>query len=378
MLAKNRFNLSRRLCVRVGLASFFFLSSAHGLAQNRNLVAQTQTRNRPLAAASADTSEFLSAAEIEEEYAIARSALNSRDWVRALVALEMVLASNPNYRDADKMLVTARRGLEQDSTEARLARSYVEGMKAKRAGDYQRARQELRAVNQEQQNYRDVAAQLAEIERELPPPQTVSNDNVLEVPADSLYALARAAAAQQDWKKAAALYSKLEAADPENLKLRKQAERARVNLLIAQTGLARVEAKGRGWGWLQMAFFIGVILLLALVLLLAFSLQLRVGYFLKHGELRRATQLYESALQRDPKRLKLYPPLADLYVRTQRTDAAAMKIFKALLQSNLFTPHRKAIAAIVAQNANTTSAQDVEALETALRNAREKDAQYKN
>lgn len=345
---------------RFGLALLLFLFSANPKLLSEGFMAQSRAQslaNTPRMRADSghvaveDSSQFLSRAELEEQYAVAKSALRSRDWVQALVALEMVLASNPDYRDANSMLAVARRGVEQDSAEARVARNYVAGMKAKREGDFARARQALRAVNQEQKNFRDAAAQLAELERELQTqPQRPQNDFVLEVSADSLHAAARAAAAQEDWRKAAELYSQLEALEPENLALRKQAEQARVNLLIAQTGLARVEAGGRERDELQIALFIGVIFTLVPVLLLAFSFQLRLRYFLKRGELRRAAQLYESVLQRAPQRLKLYPPLADLYLRLQRTDPAAIKVFKAVQQLNLPTPHRAAIDAILAEN----------------------------
>lgn len=351
MSAKNNFRTYAGLAARLGFALLFFL-----LSTNTALSVQARKQNAArgrvdsVRVAAEDSSQFLSANELEEQYAVAHSALQSHDWVQALVALEMVLASNPNYRDTNSMLVRARRGVEQDSTEARVARNYVAGMKAKRQGDYAAARRALRAVQQEQKNFRDAAAQLAEIERELQAQLLPQNDFVLEVSADSLREAARTAAAQEDWKKAAQLYSQLEALEPENLALRKQAEQARVNLLIAQTGLARVEAGGRERDKLQIALFIGVILTLVPVLLLAFSFQLRLRYFLKRGELRRAAQLYESVLQRAPQRFKLYPPLADLYLRLQRTDPTAIKVFKAIQQLNLPTPHRAAIDAILAEN----------------------------
>ncbi len=386
MITKNIFYPCRRL--RAGLLFVLLFLSANGRAQNENFSANLQNSTSAKApragtpstrAAVEDTSQFLSAKEIEEEYAFARSALDSRDWVRALVALEMVLASNPSYREANELLIAARRGLEQDSTEARLARFYVKGMQAKRAGDYNQARQTLRAINQAQSNFRDVAAQLEELERELQTPLRARDDSfVLEVPADSLQATARVAVAQQEWKKAAAIYSQLEAWDPENLTLRKEAEKARVNLLIAQTGLARVEAQSRGRHWRQMALLMSCILVLLLLLALAFSFQLRVRYFLLRGRLRRAAQLYESALLRAPQRFKLYPPLADLYVRTHRTDAAAMKVFKTIQQLNLPTPHRAAIDALVAQPSPTPSIASVEDLQALVAAVRERNEQAKS
>lgn len=336
--------------------------------------AQTQV---PVIAAAEDTSQFLSATELEEEYALARRALQAQDWVRALVALEMVVATNPNYREANEMLITARRGLEKDSTEARHARTYVAGMKAKRAGDLNHARAELLALTREQSNYRDAATQLAAIEHELQTRQAAPENQIAgEVSTDSLLLHARAAAKQEDWKAAAALYAQLEALDPENLKLRREAERARVHLLIAQTGLARVEARGTALPWLQLTIFVCCLLLFVLLLYLAFSLRVRVRYYIKRNELRRAAQVYENALQRKPQRFNLYAPLAEIYVRANRTDAAAMKVFKTILDLNLPTKERAAIAAMVSNQAKPGSANNTEvvhALEAVVRNAREQE-----
>ncbi len=334
--------------------------------------------------ATEDTSQFLSAAQLDEEYAKARRALHAQDWVHAMVALEMVLASNANYRDAQALLVAARHGLEQDSTAARRARIYVEGMKAKRAGDLERAREELRLLVREQKNYRDAARQLAALEQQV---QTRTSqpaapaEIVVEVPVDSLLFRARHATGQQDWNQAAALYDKLEALDPTNLQLRQEAEQVRVQLLIAQTGLARVEARGSAPPWWELAIFASCLLLFALLLFLAFSLHLRARYYMKRGALRRAAQVYENALQRKPQRFNLYPLLAEIYLRDNRTDASAMKIFKAVLDLNLPTPAREAITAVVSNQAKPGMSRNPEtlhALEAAVRNARDQEERAGN
>lgn len=356
---------------RVRLAGFSFLMLI--LALNRVGSGQTLANK----SATEDTSLFLSTAQLEEEYAKARGAIQAQDWVQALVALEMVLAANPNYRDANALLVTARHSLERDSTEARRARMYVEGMKAKRAGEFERAREELRTLVREQKNYRDAAKQLAVLEQQLqtkPAPSASPAEIVVEVPVDSLLFRARQAVAQQDWNNAAAFYEKLETLDPANLKLRQEAEQARVQLLIAQTGLARVEAHGAALPWLELTILVCCLLLFVLLLFLAFSLRMRVRYYLRREEFRRAAQVYENALQRKPQHFKLYPPLAEIYLRDNRTDAAAMKIFKTILDLNLPTKEREAITTLVHNQAKPgmpSNTETVHALEAAVRNARD-------
>ncbi len=320
-------------------------------AEVKSLGQQTPITNSELASAAEDSTQLLNTAEIEKEYALARFALESHDWVQALVALEMIVASNPNFRDANEMLIAARQGMEQDSTEAKLARYYVAGLKAMRAEDWVRAWESFQDVKALHPGFRDTDTLLAKVEREL---QALRNamisDIVIEVPMDSLFPAATAALRREDWQTAVAMFAKLEALYPLDHELRKQADQARANLLISQLGLAHVDAKDHDERIFEIAVFVGSVLALPLLLGLALSSRLRARYYLLRGKPRRAAQIYESVLQRAPERIKLYPTLADLYLRTGRTDAAAMKVFRTVLQYNLNTPYREQINVLIAQS----------------------------
>ncbi|NUO78519.1 hypothetical protein HUU05_00455 [candidate division KSB1 bacterium] len=305
----------------------------------------------------------MNTAEIEKEYALAQFALKSHDWVQALVALEMIAAANPNYRDANEMLIAARQGMEQDSTEAKLARYYVQGLKAMRAEDWVLAWESFQDVKALHPGFRDTDTLLAKVEREL---QTLRNamisDIVIEVPVDSLFPAATAALRREDWQTAVTLLAKLEALYPLDHELRKQAEQARANLLISQLGLSHVDAKDHNERIFEIVLFAGSALALPLLLGLALSSRLRARYYLLRGKPRRAAQIYESVLQRAPERIKLYPTLAHLYLRTGRTDAAAMKVFRTVLQYNLNTPHREQINALIAQTVKPSRENNREAV----------------
>lgn len=336
------------------------------VTQTQNLrLEETRASDASLAAVN-DTVQVLAPDEIEKEYAVARQAFRSRDWVKALVALEMIAVSRPDYRDVNEMVVAARRGLEQDSTEALVGRHYVEGLKAKRSGDFSRARQAFRAAIALQPDFRDVAAQLAEVEAALrqPPKAEAAPVKVIELPLDSLHEAARAASKRGAWQEAVALFSQLEELDPENQELRKQAERARISFMIAQTGLARVEAAGNKRRMLTLALAaLGMLAALAIIGF-AFSSRGRAEYFIRRRKYRRAEQVYESMLQRAPNRLKAYPLLAQLYLRSGRTDSAALKVFRLVLDLNLRTTERERLAAIVESNARPQIKESEPATET--------------
>lgn len=312
-----------------------------------------------------DNNRLLNPAEVEEEYAVARHAFKSRDWVKALVALEMIAASDSAYRDVNEMIFAARQGMEQDSVEALAAKHYVEGLQAKRAGNYVLALQAFRTAFELQSDFRDVPAQLAELESILTGRQKTEAAPVavIEVRLDSLYEAARAASARGAWKEAMAVLSRLEELDPENQELRKQAEQARINFMIAQTGLARVEAAENKRRICQLALLLFGMLAVLALLGFAFSSRGRAQYFIMRGKSRRAEQVYESMLQRSPNRLRAYPLLAQLYLRSQRTDAAAMKVFRLVLDLNLPTSEREKIATVVENNVRSQTTNQEAAME---------------
>ncbi len=358
-----------------GLAIVSLFLCASGRGQNGALSTKAQLSETPKpygaegfdpkpALVAEDTSPLLNAEEIEEEYARARFAIKTHDWAQALVALEMISASHPDYRNVNELTAAARLGLEQDTTETRLARFYVDGIKAKRAGDLNRARQALLAVDELAPDFRDTAQLLAEIERELQPQSSApALEIVIEVPIDSLYPAVEAALARKDWKAAVAIFNELETLDPENHELRKQADQARANLLIEQFGLARVEARSNSPHLLKCVTIISAMLSLPLFMGIALSSRCRARYYLMRGNHRRAEQVYENLLLRAPARVKIYPALAALYLRSGRTDATAMKTFKTILHLNLPTPNRGRIDALVSQNAMTYHEHNLAALQ---------------
>jgi hypothetical protein len=116
-------------------------------------------------------------------------------------------------------------------------------------------------------------------------------------------------------------------------------------------------------------FFAGLILLSCFVFLISLP-GTRARIHLGRGNPGAAAKIYESKLQRNPRKMKLYLPLANIYLKMQRKDESAIKIYKTILQLNLATEEREKFSEIVAQKylaEGRTDAEVIEVLENALK-----------
>ncbi|MDZ7363925.1 MAG: tetratricopeptide repeat protein [candidate division KSB1 bacterium] len=131
-----------------------------------------------------------------------------------------------------------------------------------------------------------------------------------------------------------------------------------------------VEAPSNSRNFFYAAGAVMALLVFFVLGLLAFSPVARARLLLFRGRYGAAARIYESALIRQPGRLKLYPPLAHTYLRMGRRDQDAMRIYRMILQFNLASGHRDEINAVVAQKYLTEGRTDDEAvgiLEQALK-----------
>lgn len=116
-------------------------------------------------------------------------------------------------------------------------------------------------------------------------------------------------------------------------------------------------------------FFAALILVSCFVFIISLP-GTRARIHLWRGNPVAAAKIYESKLQRNPRKMKLYLPLANIYLRMQRKDENAMKIYKTILQLNLATDEREKFSEMVAQKylaEGRTDAEVIEVLETALK-----------
>ncbi len=83
-----------------------------------------------------------------------------------------------------------------------------------------------------------------------------------------------------------------------------------------------------------------------------------------------AVKAFEKLLERNPQKVNVYAPLAELYLRLGRHDERALKVYKMVLQLNLATRKRDEMNAIVAQKylaEGRTDSEVIDVLESALK-----------
>jgi len=204
---------------------------------------------------------------------------------------------------------------------------------------------------------------------------------------DSLYQSAQAAMEKEDWRRAAFNLEKIQLLQPNYREVVDLLAQTRVNLASAGKPETAAEPQKDGnpnvfVGGAIAAFgaFIALIVLPFIGVILI-SPTARVQYHIFRGHYAEAAQIYEKLLVRRPNRKKLYPALANLYLRLGRRDEAALKIYEMALQLDLAGRNREEINSIVSNNYLTkgrTDASVIEVLENALKTERLKQNQRKS
>jgi len=304
---------------------------------------------------------------LEAEYAAGLALLKAQDWTRAVVAFEKVMAQDGTFRDARRKLAEARRGLERESTESILARFYTEGVSAMGRNDLIKALAAFEKVHKLNSSYRDVASLRTQVEIMLEQQASRSVDAAL-VPSsalDSLYQEAVAAHTRGDYAPAAATYEKLQAAQANYRDVAERLSQARASL-ARQEMTNTAPGSTASSGMLESLYLPGVIAVCIIVPLFGivmFSPTVKARFYLLKGDYLAAAKIYEKVLARNPQRVRLYPPLANLYLLMGRHDEHALKVYKTILQLNLSTNNRDEITATVGQHYLSEGRTDSDALD---------------
>jgi tetratricopeptide (TPR) repeat protein len=201
---------------------------------------------------------------LEERYAEGLSAHKQRDWTRAIIAFEKVVAAEAGYLDARKRLNEAQRELDRESVETIAARYYADGVAAKNRKDLGGALTAFEKVQRLNPRYRNVQTLLAEVEQalshsaapaEMPQwPATLPATGVAaHADLDSLYELAAAAARRQDWIAAVVAFEKLQILQPNyrDVAQRLSEARIRLNAGVPSAGAGNTEETPATsiWSW---------------------------------------------------------------------------------------------------------------------------------
>jgi tetratricopeptide (TPR) repeat protein len=298
-------------------------------------------------------------ARLEIDYIAGTAALSRRQWTHAIIAFERILEINADFRDVPKKLALAERRLKRESTESILSRYYNDATSAMARDDWGWARHALKKINQIKPDYRDAGDLLTQIENML---QQTAQATTITARLDSLYREGMQAFDRADWKHAIANLENLQFLQPNYRNSASQLDRAWQNIGPTPPANGRPESNS---GAIQ-SFFVGAMVAAFIVLsaagFMGFSPTTRARYYLWRGHDKAAAQIYEKLLDRDPHRVKLYPQLAEIYLRLGSSDERAMKAYKTVLSLNLATHQREAINAIVAQDYLTEGRIDTDAI----------------
>ncbi len=304
------------------------------------------------------------AEKLEQTHAAGMAALKARDWPRALLAFEKILAHNPAFRDTGKRLAEAQSKLARENTEAIAARYYALGLVALRWNDLGEARAAFEKVQQLKPDYRDVTPSLQILTRALE--QTAADHDPARLAlGDSLYHAAITAASQGDWTQAVVAFEKLHILQPNYRDVVEQLAQARATLASMQpprttvaeppqNGVVAFFQDGGQWAALLAVPVLGWLLLLPAV---------RVRRHLLRQDYRSAAGIYEKMLIRNPSRVKYIAKLANIYLLEGRKDEGAMKVYKTVLQLNLAVNNREEINTVVAQQYLQEGRTDSDAIE---------------
>ena len=296
---------------------------------------------------------------LEIDYIAGVAALNRKQWTQAIIVFERILEIEPDFRDVAKKLALAERRLKRESPESILSRYYNDALAAMERDDWGVARHALEKLYQLSPGYRNTGDLLAQIENILQ-----QKEQAAAIPArlDSLYREGMAAGARADWKLAVANFEKLQLLQPNYRDAASQLERAWKNIGSTQSANGGTELRHGAIKSFMVGGIVAAFIVLSAAGFMSFSPTTRARFYLWRGNHKAAAAVYERLLERDPHRVKLYPLLADIYLRLGCNDERAMKAYKTILNLNLATLHREEINAIVAQNYLTEGRIDTDAI----------------
>lgn len=302
--------------------------------------------------------------QLDIEYYAGMAAYNRRHWTHAILTFERILAIDPNFRGLAKKLASAERNLKREKTENILARYYQDATLALERDDRGWARRACEKINQLNPNYRDVPALWADLEARTQPNNETSESearfaNNTALP-DSLYRAGIYAYERGDWIQAVVNFEKLQLIVPGHGEANNRLAHAWEQLLHAPPAAESTEIRESR---LQVGATMAGVTIVALCCFMGFRPTARARFQLWRGNDQAAAAIYEKLLTQNPHRVKLYAPLADIYLRLGRNDERALKAYKSVVHFNLATSRREEMNVMVAQNYLTEGRTDTDAIE---------------
>jgi len=286
----------------------------------------------------------------------------------AITTYESLLQSAPGYKDAETRLQRVRRRLADKQRllnvrpwlahlqadtgrtvlEARARRYYLDGRRALASGNYSRALVAFEKARELNPYDTEIDTLLAQVRNHLLPAATVLPFEMVDAPVAVETAGGDSAAPDSavpiPETMAVTVVPAITRLPDDDTSLYAQIE-------FTQAEEKAVVAAGLNWGMvLLVAAIVTALVVLPFSGVFPHSDQVRAQVFLFLRDFNRAASIYEKLLQQNPQATGLYPRLAEIYLRTGRTDGNALKVYESILQMSLATPNWDRISSIVAQS----------------------------
>ncbi len=279
---------------------------------------------------------------LERAYARGQAAINRGDWQRALNYLASVRNMQAGYKDVSNLISRANRELGRlRQQETRLNEMYGQAMQYVQNEQWREALSILKKLQDQRPGFRDVDEQLLEIR------DTIARQPDQNSELENLYQQGTVAEQNQDWLQASMAFERVKLLNPEYKDVKDRLGNARK--LLARSTATTAETGSAS----SVLLLIGATLslfILPVAGILAFSPTTRARMYLLQGNYTKAAMVYEAVLEKKPERVKLYLPLANIYLLENRHDIVAIRIFEMILKLNILMPRRNEINSIVANH----------------------------
>ncbi|MFQ5628320.1 MAG: tetratricopeptide repeat protein [bacterium] len=239
--------------------------------------------------------------KIEMEFAAGLGAFQNANWEQATYFFQKTLELDENHREARNKLVNVRNAMKRKKADGLLAHFYTDldalyerGQTLYRAGRWNECLEIFEKMQSIQPNYRDVAEMIRNIRMSHFQQSNASFQLPRSLPLFHFKA---------------ALY------------------------------------------WISSCVFVIAALFFVLII---FSPSTRAYVYYKVGKVDLSASVYESLLEQNPGRLKLYIRLADIYLKLGRSDQFALDVFNTIFKLNIVTENRNRIRSILVKAHNNS------------------------
>lgn len=319
---------------------------------------------------------------LEQSFQEGLEAFRSKDWPRAIATFESIVEADSSFSEVVAKLAETRRLARLDTLESTLHTHYTSGLRALENDDLSAALDFFTRIRKLNPEYKNVSSLITVIEQastsSAPQPETAAKVAVRpahsEAQLDSLYMEALAQIDQENWIQAIITLEKIRILAPDFRDVSELLSATRGNLarqeLVAAESSPSAGLPADGSSTMLIAGGIILTIFLPLLAFVALSPMMRARFYLLQGKYNAAALIYESALAKNPGKLKLYPKLATAYLHSGRRDETAMNVYKTIVKLNLVTDKRAEINSLLTTSyleAGKTDDDAISVLESALK-----------